>query len=235
MPRQLRKLDSYDFQLLNDPGYLPQGNEESEVLFTLIAERYERSSLSITSNLVFSDSNTSSPTPWPLPLPSTGWSTTPSSLSLTSPAAGLTQHSNAARLLQTQPTLPPAKEVKPAKLIDGNSARMVDAGHQVNAVLRDFMPRYHTQFAVPAELAKTAYPSVGQEAVPWSRVPLPQAPPQSGQGQHSQVPMAHPCNCCPAPERPSYAGVQVEILKHTDGRLQVRHEGEIIPSRTAPP
>ncbi len=36
-------------------GYLPQGAEESEVLFTLIAERYERRSLGITSNLVFSE------------------------------------------------------------------------------------------------------------------------------------------------------------------------------------
>ena len=32
-----------------------QGAEESEVLFTLIAERYERRSLGITSNLVFSE------------------------------------------------------------------------------------------------------------------------------------------------------------------------------------
>ena len=39
----------------------------------------------------------------------------------------------------------------------------------------------------------------------------------------------------PGTERPSYAGVQVEVLEHTDGRLQVRHEGEIIPSRPAPP
>ena len=54
LPRQLRKLDSYDFLLLDDLGYLPQGAEESEVLFTLIAERYERRSLGITSNLVFS-------------------------------------------------------------------------------------------------------------------------------------------------------------------------------------
>ena len=48
------ELDSYDFLLLDDLGYLPQGAEESEVLFTLIAERYERRSLGITSNLVFS-------------------------------------------------------------------------------------------------------------------------------------------------------------------------------------
>ena len=43
------------FLLLDDLGYLPQGAEESEVLFTLIAERYERRSLGITSNLVFSE------------------------------------------------------------------------------------------------------------------------------------------------------------------------------------
>ena len=49
LPRMLRKLDNYDL------GYLPQGAEESEVLFTLIAERYERRSLGITSNLVFSE------------------------------------------------------------------------------------------------------------------------------------------------------------------------------------
>ena len=53
--RQQRKLDNFDFLLLDDLGYLPQGNEESEVLFTLIAERYERRSLGITSNLVFSE------------------------------------------------------------------------------------------------------------------------------------------------------------------------------------
>ena len=48
-------MDNFDFLLLDDLGYMPQGTEESEVLFTLIAERYERRSLGITSNLVFSE------------------------------------------------------------------------------------------------------------------------------------------------------------------------------------
>ena len=39
----------------DDLGYLPQGAEESEVLFTLITEHYERRSLGIASNLVFSE------------------------------------------------------------------------------------------------------------------------------------------------------------------------------------
>ena len=45
--------DNFDFLLLDDLGYLPQG--AAEVRFTLIAERYERRSLGITSNLVFSE------------------------------------------------------------------------------------------------------------------------------------------------------------------------------------
>ena len=55
LPRMLRKLDNYDLLVIDDLGYLPQGADESEVLFTLIAERYERRSLGITSNLVFSE------------------------------------------------------------------------------------------------------------------------------------------------------------------------------------
>jgi len=42
-------------RIIDDLGYLPQGAEESEVLFTLMAERYERRALGITSNLVFSE------------------------------------------------------------------------------------------------------------------------------------------------------------------------------------
>ena len=55
LPRALRKLDAYDVLILDDIGYVQQNAEEIEVLFTLMAERYERRSMLITSNLVFSD------------------------------------------------------------------------------------------------------------------------------------------------------------------------------------
>ena len=45
-----RKLDNSDLLVIDDLGYLPQGAQESEVLFTLTAERYERRSLDITSD-----------------------------------------------------------------------------------------------------------------------------------------------------------------------------------------
>jgi len=54
LPRALRKLDNFDVLILDDIGYVQQNPEEVEVLFTLFAERYERRSLVITSNLVFS-------------------------------------------------------------------------------------------------------------------------------------------------------------------------------------
>ena len=55
LPRALRALDTYDVMILDDLGYVQQSADEAEVLFTLMAERYERRSLIITSNLVFSE------------------------------------------------------------------------------------------------------------------------------------------------------------------------------------
>jgi DNA replication protein DnaC len=55
LPHKLRRLDSFELLVLDDIGYVKQSAEEAEVLFTLIAERYERRSMLITSNLVFSE------------------------------------------------------------------------------------------------------------------------------------------------------------------------------------
>lgn len=50
----LRRLDGFDVIIVDDIGYIQQNRDEMEVLFTFLAERYERRSLVITSNLVFS-------------------------------------------------------------------------------------------------------------------------------------------------------------------------------------
>lgn len=55
LPKALRKLDRYEVLMLDDIGYVKQTPDEIEVLFTLLAERYERRSVLITSNLVFSE------------------------------------------------------------------------------------------------------------------------------------------------------------------------------------
>ena len=51
----LKKLDRFDVVLLDDIGYVQQTREEMEILFTFLAERYERKSVMISSNLVFSE------------------------------------------------------------------------------------------------------------------------------------------------------------------------------------
>lgn len=55
LPRALRRLDLYDAIILDDIGYVQQSPDEIEILFTFLAERYERRSVLITSNLVFSE------------------------------------------------------------------------------------------------------------------------------------------------------------------------------------
>ena len=54
LEHELRRLDRFEVLILDDIGYVQQSREEMEVLFTLLAERYERRSVFITSNLVFS-------------------------------------------------------------------------------------------------------------------------------------------------------------------------------------
>lgn len=54
LDKLLKRLGSYDAIMIDDFGYVKQDREEMEVLFTLLAYRYERGSLLITSNLPFS-------------------------------------------------------------------------------------------------------------------------------------------------------------------------------------
>jgi DNA replication protein DnaC len=50
----IKKLLRFDGLIVDDLGYVQQSREEMEVLFTLLAERYERGSVMLTSNLPFS-------------------------------------------------------------------------------------------------------------------------------------------------------------------------------------
>jgi DNA replication protein DnaC len=55
LSEQIRKYNTYDVIIIDDIGYVQHSREEMEVLFTFLAERYERKSLMISSNLVFSE------------------------------------------------------------------------------------------------------------------------------------------------------------------------------------
>jgi DNA replication protein DnaC len=54
LPRMIKKLSRHEALIIDDLGYVQQSRDEMEVLFTLLAERYERGSVLLTSNLPFS-------------------------------------------------------------------------------------------------------------------------------------------------------------------------------------
>jgi DNA replication protein DnaC len=55
LEKELKRLDRFAALIIDDLGYVQQSREEMEVLFTLLAHRYERRSVLLTSNLVFSE------------------------------------------------------------------------------------------------------------------------------------------------------------------------------------
>jgi len=55
LPQLLAQLDRHACLILDDIGYVQHDRDEMEILFTLLAERYERRSVILTTNLVFSD------------------------------------------------------------------------------------------------------------------------------------------------------------------------------------
>jgi DNA replication protein DnaC len=55
LPQELAKLHRIDCLILDDIGYVQHDRDEMEVLFTLLADRYERRSMMLTTNLVFSE------------------------------------------------------------------------------------------------------------------------------------------------------------------------------------
>jgi hypothetical protein len=64
LPRQPSQMERsrarrliWSLTLIDDIGYVQQNRDEMDVLFTFLAERYERKSVLITSNLVFSEWN----------------------------------------------------------------------------------------------------------------------------------------------------------------------------------
>ena len=54
LSKALKKLARYDAVIIDDIGYVQQSREEMEVLFTMLADRYERGSVMLTSNIPFS-------------------------------------------------------------------------------------------------------------------------------------------------------------------------------------
>ena len=54
LSREIKRLARYEGLIIDDLGYIQQSRDDMDVVFTLLAERYERGSVLMTSNLAFS-------------------------------------------------------------------------------------------------------------------------------------------------------------------------------------
>ena len=105
---------------------------------------------------------------------------------------------------------------------------------QANTVLQDFLPRFNNSVpsacpAVPGRLSFLVTPpciwngsSASNTCARWP-------------GTTPSNTSCAPCSCFQPRDRPSYAGVKVDVLEQSDGQLMVQHEGKAITHQEAPP
>ena len=104
---------------------------------------------------------------------------------------------------------------------------------QANAVLRDFLPRFNNQFRVPAQQSPAAYRSLAS-SLHLERILCFKHLRQVARDNTVKYQL-RTLQLLPAQNRPSYAGVKVEVLEQSDGQLMVQHEGKVIAHQEAPP
>ena len=104
-----------------------------------------------------------------------------------------------------------------------------DAG----VVLRDFLPHFNERFGVSAPESEVAYRPVDGgtclDRMLCFRHSRTVAKDNTVRYRRSTLQLL------PGMERPTYAGVKVDVLEGMDGQLVVEHEGQLIPSQEAPP
>ena len=104
---------------------------------------------------------------------------------------------------------------------------------EAQAVLERFLPRFNARFAVAAQQPEAAWrpldPALDLGAVLAFRHTRTVARDNTVKYHWRTLQLL------PSAQRPSYAGARVEVLERPGGELAVRHQGETIPSRRAPP
>jgi hypothetical protein len=104
---------------------------------------------------------------------------------------------------------------------------------EAQAVLEGFLPRFNTRFRVPAAQPESAYrpldPALDLDAV------LAFCHPRTVARDNTVKYRWRTLQLLPSPERTSFAGARVDVLERPDGDLSVRHHGEPIATRLAPP
>ena len=104
---------------------------------------------------------------------------------------------------------------------------------EAKVVLRDFLPHFNERFGVSAPDPEVAYRTVDGgtclDRMLCFRQSRKVAKDNTVRYRRSTLQLL------PGMERPTYAGVKVDVLEGMNGQLVVEHEGQLIPSQEAPP
>ena len=104
---------------------------------------------------------------------------------------------------------------------------------QAKEVLQEFLPKINSRFAVAVEHPDTAYRPVPTQLSLTETICI-KDPRKVARDNtvkyHWQV-----LQLLPGEERPSYAGLRVDVLERADGELMIRYQGEAIDYQQGPP
>ena len=104
---------------------------------------------------------------------------------------------------------------------------------EANLVLEEFLPRFNARFSVAAEHPETAYRPVPAELPLTETICIRDTRKVARDNTvkyHWQI-----LQLLPEAERPSYAGLRVDVLERADGELLIRYQGEVVDFQEAPP
>ena len=104
---------------------------------------------------------------------------------------------------------------------------------KANQVLWNFLPRFNERFGVPPDQPESAYQPVDSDLDVAGILCFKHR--RKVAKDNTVKYNWHTLQLLPSIERPSYAGVQVEVQEQLDGQLVVRYKDRTIPTQEAPP
>ena len=103
---------------------------------------------------------------------------------------------------------------------------------QANDVLQQFLPRFNARFAVAAEQPERAYRQVPAELSLTETISLKYT--RKVARDNTVRYQWRVLQLLPGMDRPSYAGLQVEVLERADGQLMINYDGEAVDFQESP-
>jgi len=104
---------------------------------------------------------------------------------------------------------------------------------EASLVLQEFLPRFNARFAVAAEQPEAAYRPVRDELSLTEIVCLKNT--RKVARDNTVKYQWRVLQLLPEADRPSYAGLRVDVLERADGELLIRYQGETVDYQEAPP